>query len=319
ALGYPVHTQVGAAGYRIDMAVLHPDRPGEYLLGIECDGAAYHSAATARDRDRLREQVLVGLGWRIHRIWGISWWRDRAAQQARLKAAIEAALEATDRDADRRSGGGSVDDRPEQSPDTRAEIHFDEMDPQAVPGWAEPYRPATRPAEERHADPRSPEARPALRRFFEAALRVEAPVHETVLLARFRQEWGIGSVRGQTRANAEYVLSRVRVDGQEVRRDPAGFYRIDGRQLTTVRVPAGTGTTRSALAIPPEEVDLAVVGTVRDAIVIEEEQLAVAVARLFGWQRTGPDIHNAIAGSVSRMLQQGPLTRNARRELRLVG
>ena len=313
--GFPVHTQVGAAGYRIDLAVLHPDRPGEYLLGVECDGAAYHSAPTARDRDRLRQQVLVGLGWRIHRIWGISWWRDRETQEARLKAAIEAALEATDRDADR----GADSDPPGPSPDTRAEIHFGEMDPQSVPGWTEPYRPATRPAEDRHADPRSPEARPALRRFFEAALRVEAPVHETVLLTRFREQWGIGSVRGQTRANAEYVLSRVRVDGQEVRRDPAGFYRIDGRKLATVRVPAGAATSRSALAIPPEEVDLAVVGTVRDAIVIEEEQLAVAVARLFGWQRTGPDIHNAITGSVSRMLQQGLLNRNARRELRVGG
>ena len=86
-----------------------------------------------------------------------------------------------------------------------------------------------------------------------------------------------------------------------------------------MRVPAGAATARSALSIPPEEIDLAVVGTVRDAIVIEEEQLSVAVARLFGWQRTGPDIHNVIGASVSRTLQQGRVQRNARRELRLGG
>ena len=167
--GYPVHTQVGAAGYRIDLAVLHPDRPGEYLLGVECDGAAYHSARTARDRDRLREQVLVGLGWRIHRIWGLSWWRDRATQEDRLRAAIEAAMESTVRDADRAPNGGVGRDaggdiggdirgaEPGADPaSTRADIEFDELDPQAVPGWAQPYRPATRPSAERHADPDPP-------------------------------------------------------------------------------------------------------------------------------------------------------------------
>jgi hypothetical protein len=96
----------------------------------------------------------------------------------------------------------------------------------------------------------------------------------------------------------------------------AGFYRIDGRSLTVVRVPTGADGTRPVLSIPPEEMDLAVVGTVRDAIVIEEEQLCVAVARLFGWQRSGPDIQNAIASSISRVIAQDRVRRNERRELR---
>ncbi len=329
--GYLVHTQVGAAGYRIDLAVLHPDRPGEYLLGVECDGAAYHSARTARDRDRLREQVLVGLGWRIHRIWGISWWRDRSSQESRLRAAIEtaieAAIESTVEPAIDSAAGPAIDTagggRPGRAgrPDapSRAEIVFDDLDPRAVPGWAVPYRIGADPSAERPADPRSPEARPALRRFFEAALRVEAPVHETVLLSRFRDGWGIGRLGSQIRSNAEYVLSRVRVDGLDVHRDQAGFYRIDGRELAAARIPTSPEATRNVLSIPPEELDLAVVGTVRDAIVIEEEQLAVAVARLFGWLRSGPDIQNAITAAVSRMVQQGRIHRNVRRELRISG
>jgi len=72
--GWKVDTQVGCAGYRVDLAVRDPDRPGRYLLGIECDGTAYHSAKTARDRDRLRQSVLEGLGWRIARIWSTDWW-----------------------------------------------------------------------------------------------------------------------------------------------------------------------------------------------------------------------------------------------------
>jgi very-short-patch-repair endonuclease len=72
--GWEVHPQVGVSGYRIDLAVVNPHARGNYLLGIECDGATYHSAASARDRDRLRQMILEGLGWKIHRIWSTDWW-----------------------------------------------------------------------------------------------------------------------------------------------------------------------------------------------------------------------------------------------------
>lgn len=71
--GWQIHTQVGCAGYRIDLAVVDPQNPGRYILGIECDGATYHSAKTARDRDRIRQSVLEGLGWSIQRIWSTQW------------------------------------------------------------------------------------------------------------------------------------------------------------------------------------------------------------------------------------------------------
>ena len=76
ARGWQLHTQVGASAFRVDLAVVHPDAPGCYLTGIECDGATYHRSATARDRDMLREQVLRGLGWEILRIWSTDWWVD---------------------------------------------------------------------------------------------------------------------------------------------------------------------------------------------------------------------------------------------------
>lgn len=74
--GWILHTQVGASAFRVDLAVVHPDAPGCYLTGIECDGATYHRSATARDRDMLREHVLRGLGWEILRIWSTDWWVD---------------------------------------------------------------------------------------------------------------------------------------------------------------------------------------------------------------------------------------------------
>jgi very-short-patch-repair endonuclease len=90
--GYDVTPQVGQAGYRIDMAIRNPERPGEYVLGIECDGAAYHSSPVARDRDRLRQEVLEGLGWRLYRIWGPTWYRSPATAHQQLREAIEESL-----------------------------------------------------------------------------------------------------------------------------------------------------------------------------------------------------------------------------------
>ena len=92
--GYELTPQVGTAGYRIDIGVRHPDHPGVYALGVECDGYQYHSSKVARDRDRLREKVLRGLGWRLHRIWGTAWYRDRNGEERKLRAAIERAITA---------------------------------------------------------------------------------------------------------------------------------------------------------------------------------------------------------------------------------
>ncbi|MBR6722488.1 DUF4011 domain-containing protein [bacterium] len=87
--GYYVKTQVGCSGYKIDLAVRDPINPGQFVLGIECDGASYHSSATARDRDRLRQQVLENLGWKIYRIWSTDWFKNPQREKAKLLKYIE--------------------------------------------------------------------------------------------------------------------------------------------------------------------------------------------------------------------------------------
>lgn len=86
--GWQVHTQIGASSFRIDLGVVHPDLAGRYLAGVECDGATYHRSATARDRDKLREQVLRGLGWEIERIWSTDWWVDPGGTLERVHARL---------------------------------------------------------------------------------------------------------------------------------------------------------------------------------------------------------------------------------------
>lgn len=93
--GWTVIPQIGVSGFRIDLGIVHPDRPGAFLAGIECDGATYHRAATARDRDKVREQVLRGLGWEILRVWSPDWWHDRDGVSARLREDLTGLLAAS--------------------------------------------------------------------------------------------------------------------------------------------------------------------------------------------------------------------------------
>jgi very-short-patch-repair endonuclease len=97
---WEVHPQVGCSGYRIDIGVVDPRARGRYLVGIECDGRTYHSGATARDRDRLRQHVLEGLGWRIHRIWSTDWWLNPEGEVKKILERLQAFMEEVEQAAD---------------------------------------------------------------------------------------------------------------------------------------------------------------------------------------------------------------------------
>jgi len=90
--GLQIVPQFGVSKYRIDMAVQDPERPGRSVLAIECDGAAYHSSLTARDRDRLRQEHLEARGWRFVRIWSTDWFTRQDEEVARVLESYKRAL-----------------------------------------------------------------------------------------------------------------------------------------------------------------------------------------------------------------------------------
>jgi len=92
AMGCEPEPQVGVAGYFIDIGIKHPEWPHGFIMGVECDGASYHSAKSARDRDRLRQEVLEGLGWKLHRIWSTDWFNDPNREANILREIVQKRL-----------------------------------------------------------------------------------------------------------------------------------------------------------------------------------------------------------------------------------
>lgn len=293
--GYGVVSQVGVAGYRIDMAITHPSRDGQYVLGIECDGAAYHSAQAARDRDRLRQQVLEGLGWRLHRIWGLSWWRDRSSQEDRLRRAIEDAINAAD-DPQEVANETTVSDQEEPT--------YEHVPDAAVREWTRPYvEYRSRPIQVVRRDPKTPGGVSDMSDFFLNVLRVEAPVHRDLLDERFRWAWGVRRIGSQIRKSVDEALKRAHPQGP----DSHGFYRLDGVETPGIRVPEGDIGKRSATQVPHEELQIAMKRLVFEAVAIDETTLIKQTASLFGWHRQGGEIRDVLSAVVSELVHDGEL------------
>ncbi|MER5761141.1 DUF3320 domain-containing protein [Streptomyces sp. NPDC002082] len=335
--GHQVQPQVGVAGYRIDLGLRHPAAPGAYALGIECDGAMYHSSRAARDRDRLRQQVLEGLGWTLHRIWGTDWYRNRPEAERRLKDAIEAAL-AVDPFArptpSRRAAPGAAvgaeDPRTGSGTGTEAGVGAG-AGAEAVAGagglpipapraepervivsgvpereWSRTYESAqvsvdTWAAPEMH----TPEARPRLRKLLARIVETEGPLHEEVLVLRAREAWGLGRSGKRIVDNARHVLRELERQGIVERADE--FVDVADRKVQWART-AQDENPRKVAHVSPEERQLALRELTLECPGMSQEELLQQAREFFGWRRMGSDIRTALESDIAELLARGGLT-----------
>ena len=299
--GYEVVPQVGTAGYRIDLAVRDPALPGRFALGIECDGASYHSSKVARDRDRLRQEILTRLGWRLYRIWGPAWYRDRKGQEERLRAAIEEAI------------NGAAPPPPARTL-TRVERKTVQVEFAQTPPWVVAYQVAavTPPPYSRH--PADPGERPQLREALMTLIQAEAPVHADLLARRVASLWGY-NLTERVRTAVRSILNGLARSGDIQLR---GEFVWTGDQCK-VRVPAPDRpeTVREIVHVPPEELALAMRQLVTDVRTVSKEDLLTRVRSLFGFQRTGSRIRSVLEAVLDDLLTEGVIVQGADGTLRL--
>ena len=299
-LGYQAVPQVGVASYRIDLGVVHPDLPSQFVLGIECDGATYHSSPVARDRDRLREQQLTKLGWDLYRIWSTDWIYNRPQEEEKLLVAIKGAI----------ASGGLAPAPDEQSTtassaDHHADDDFVEVtlsgDVSDLP-WVESYAVADLRISIGGTDFRDSGSRSRREKALQRLVEAEGPISKDVAILRLARHWNLKSRGSRVVEAGNEAVAALKAMG--VIEEQGGFLSLPGHLMTKVRVPLedvpesfrdlGRGE------VPPAEVDYAIEQLAGNNG-LRGEELVHAVSRLFGNKRTGKKIHDLVAKRVSTL------------------
>lgn len=290
--GYKVATQVGCSGYRIDMAVKHPTISGVYVLGVECDGAAYHSARTARERDRLRQEVLENMGWKIYRIWSTDWIKDPVTEGENLVAAINEAIANYGDSQSIEPIHTSSEDEPDA--DDFVSVNRKEV---SITEQTNPYGFAVAVATDLSALPRNVYGYLNITDCIMSCVNNEFPMHYELLCQRLAPLYGNEKATVKVRREVDYGINHLH--GKIVRKGdflyPAGWEKI------TVYVP----NSRKINHISTEELAEAMKTILNAAVGSTREGLCLETTRVYGWQRMTQGIGASMNAACDLLIQQG--------------
>ncbi|MFB6245465.1 MAG: DUF4011 domain-containing protein [Candidatus Nanohaloarchaea archaeon] len=280
--GYDVVTQVESSGYSIDLAIKHPENPGKFILGIECDGAAYHSTKTARERDRLRQHVLEDLGWEIHRIWSTDWARNKREQVKKIDKKIEDLL-----------NGESEEQKIDSdfNPDEYEEIELEKLE--GLHNDIEDYKePEINQNSDRDFDNiRSSTLKKALNRI----VKKYGPISRDEAYNLVAQKWQFSHAGQRITRKLD---SQVSISSNIKSKD--GF--LWHKDMDNLKIRINTDDSqRDIQNIPLEELAKASYVILENGYRIKRDDLILETARLYGFQRNGERIKKRIGKAIDKL------------------
>ena len=291
--GYDVVPQVGCASYRIDIGVRHPNREGTYCLAVECDGAMYHSSKVARDRDRIRQQVLENLGWRIHRIWGPTWYNERKVAEEALKNALEAASEKSPLHITKKS----------RKKNDSLVVVVNEIDETNLDDIVTVYDVTKLTTSWKGKD--------AFYEYWEnqsivnqlnKIIQKESPIHSELMVHRIRDAWNFKSASKKMTDRTMFLFNTyVKKSGINIDRN--GFIWLsNSRKIKKSRGQSKSGEARKAEHVPMEEIIL-VFNELKSMShgTIEKDEMFKRTAELFGWTRRGQVVNKRLEASLRKL------------------
>ncbi len=313
-MGYTVVPQVGSSSFKIGLGVVDPANSGSYLLGVEFDGAAYKSSNSARDRDRLREQVLRNLGWRIHRIWAPAWISRRDSEVKRLKDALEQAQKL------------QLEKEPEKTlesveslvqPEVQ-KVQFAGIEKICVPYQIHPLKATFEPyiktySKSSHSPQLQknefyyPENRQIQTDLLSELVEKEGPIHFDYAVQRLAEAWGVKRVTPKvTQAIREALSSLLRYQKVVFK---GQFLWPPELKSVPIRVPMEgvPESRRKPEHIPPEEVENAMTMIAKYALSISNNSLIAETAKVFGINHSGEQAKEVFNEIFMRLLREKKL------------
>ncbi len=288
ARGYEARTMVGHSGYRVDVAVVDPERPERYLLGVLLDGPAYGGAKTTRDRELAQCSVLEGLGWRLHRIWTADWWDNRDKELKNLLDCIRAARSEEEKTAEEPpKQEPPVPEKPERIASAPVPAAPAAEEPEAAPYQA--ARPVCQPLSPE--DFLAPAHTKQVCQALEEILAAEAPISQALLLRRLLQAFGISRSGARIQERVELLLKGMGL--RETLQGDSRFYWLPTQDPETYACyrPAGSEEDRrEAREIPAQEAASALRRILAQQVGLPKEDLLRLTAKAMGYPRMGTQV-----------------------------
>ncbi len=308
--GYKIDHQIGIAGYFIDLGVKDPERPGRYLLGIECDGATYHSAQSARDRDRIRQNHLEDLGWCIHRIWSTDWFRFPDRELKKAAEAIEAAkghIPFSIGKTPKVNNHDSNEDKEESKTEVEA---IDDLTPEPKPNsQTKKYQLAELSISTNgcalHAVPPR-----LIANWIQQIVEIESPVHLNEIAKRITSAVEVKKVGNRIRETIESA-AKLAARSESIQIQGEFLYWTAQEQITVRNRDELPNASRKLELIAPEEIQEAIRLVVSESCGIEQDDLTRATCRLFGFKKVNWSMQDEIKDIIHKMIKRGELTDKA--------
>ncbi|MDQ3179975.1 MAG: DUF3320 domain-containing protein [Acidobacteriota bacterium] len=306
--GLALIPQVGASGYRIDFGVLDSAAQDKFICGIECDGVSYHSSETARDRDRLRQQVLEARGWEIHRVWSTDWFKDRNGQIERLLGLIEQSRERAKRESEQETERQTSleSEADQQARDFLGDLSeteigniFENLEQKDyVRPTAEPYQMAQIDIGFSFQSLLNASDQ-QIAKVLSAVVEQEAPIHAKDIFTRTASVWGTrtGSNISARIMNVLRLMERAKLI--EIRGE--FVWKVDGK----LRLRSRNDTSILAERIAPEEIRELILLVLRGGHKFNKQNLINEVRTVFGFSRTGASLQQSIERVIDDLLSEG--------------
>jgi very-short-patch-repair endonuclease len=291
--GFDVVTQVQSSGYSIDLAIRHPDQPGKYVLGIECDGAAYHSSKTARDRDRTRQTVLESLGWTIHRIWSPDWASNKERELDEISSKVDDLL-----DQRTTTDGGASTAEPEIEEIQVAAI------PEAERGGIQSHLVDWEEISVRQKGDKSFDDvwESQIEGVLASVAKRHGPVAKEQAFRATINRWQISRLGKNIQQSLDTITNKMQTRGKVKVQD--GFI-WPGERPDSVSIRVNTNqASRSIDEIPHEELAKAAHLLLDAGTRMTREDLVLEVARLIGYHRRGQNITDRIDAAIDVLLEE---------------
>lgn len=307
ALGYQVKMQIGSSGYKIDIGIINPENPGEYLLAVLLDGKNYAEAKTARDRNIAQISVLESLGWKVCRIWLLDWWDSPDKVMEKIKNAIADAVN-NKSSATKNSAAEKLPVKEPAAEKPAVKENYAAMMPAAEETSAgSVYRVTLLDKQEGGADAFCMgKSDKLIMAQMQDVMMTEAPISRSLFRRRIVSAWGITRITSRIEAHLDELVTKCGI--KAIGNGSAIFYwRSDMNPLEykDFRTPKNTAERRGIEDIPVQETANAVMSVLNAQMSMSRSDLVKQVYRLYGFTRTSEYIEQAVDDAVLLLCERG--------------